>query len=228
MVAILEKIVLKNFSAGGSCNLFHLGIPQEYLRPSDFEFHAGNLYGIIAEFGSGGAALSCCLTGNTKFYEGKIYIDDKEETISYIVKNSWYVGYDFYGSRNPLRRKTIKEQIKAGVLATHCELNAETIQNMFCVSNERVGRSIKKVSGERWKASIAIGYAYGKKIFCYPWMNSRDVEHLKDQMKNNIEVLINNNCIVVLPTTKEENVKKLSAYYKIIDLNRCVSKSVIY
>jgi ABC-type oligopeptide transport system ATPase subunit len=219
VVAILEKIVLKNFSAGGLCDLFYLGIPQECLRPSDFEFYAGNLYGIIAEFGSGGAALSCCLTGNAKFYEGKIYIDDREETISSIVKNSWYVGYDLYGSRTPFRRKTIKEQIKAGIQATHCKLNADTIQNMFCVSNERVGRSIKKVSGERWKASIAIGYAYGKKIYCYPWMNSRDVEHLKEQMKKNIEVLTNNKCIVILPTTSEENIKKLSKRYNIVKLD---------
>jgi hypothetical protein len=87
------------------------------------------------------------------------------------------------------------------------------------VSNERVGRSIKKVSGERWKASIAIGYAYGKKIYCYPWMNSRDVEHLKEQMKENIEVLTNNKCIVILPTTSEENVKKLSKRYNIVKLD---------
>lgn len=219
MVAILEKIILKNFSVGGTCNLFHHGIPKETLIPNDFEFYAGNLYGIIAEFGGGGAALSCGLTGNAKyFFEGKIYIDDKEEMLSCIVKNSWYVGYDIYGSRNPLRRKTIKEQIKAGVQATHCELDADTIQNMFCVSDQRVGRSIKKVSGERWKASIAIGYAYGKKIFCYPWMNSEDVEHLKEQMKKNIEVLTENNCIVVLPTTKEENIKKVSSRYNIINL----------
>lgn len=141
----MQKIVLKNFSSGGSCDLFHHGIPQECLMPNDFEFYAGNLYGIIAEFGSGGAALSCCLTGNTKFFEGKIYIDDKKETLSNLVKNSWYVGHDIYGSHSPLRRKTIKEQIKAGVQATHCELDADTIQSMFCVSNQRVGRSIKRV-----------------------------------------------------------------------------------
>lgn len=222
----MEKIVLKNFSAGGWCDLFHYGIPKECLAPSDFEFYAGNLYGIIAEFGSGGAALSCCLTGNTKFFEGKIYIDDKKETLSSLAKNSWYVGYDIYGSRNPLRRKTIKEQIKAGVQATHCELDADTIQKMFCVSNERVGRSIKRVSGERWKASIAIGYAYGKKIFCYPWMNSEDIEHLKEQMKKSIEVLLDNNCIVIVPTTNEENIKKISSHYSIINLNQRVTNSV--
>lgn len=199
--------------------MFHHGIPQECLYPNDFEFCTGNLYGIIAELGHGGAALSCCLTGNTSFFEGEIYIDDKKEPLSSIVENSWYVGYDIYGSRNPFKRKSIKEQIKAGVQATHCELDADTIQNMFCVSNPRAGRSIKHVSGERWKAFIAIGFAYGKKIFCYPWMNSEDIEHLKVQMKKNIEVLTNNDCIVVLPTTKEENIKKISSRYKIFNLN---------
>lgn len=215
----MKKIVFKNFSVGGTCDLFHHGVTQDCLHNNSFEFQMGNLYGIVGEFGNGGAALSCGLTGNTDFYEGRIYIDDKEETISNIIKNSWYVGYDLYGSHNPLRRKTIKEQIETGVRATHCELSAKTIQDMFYVSEERVGRNIKKVSGERWKASIAIGYAYGKKIFCYPWMNSRDVEHLKEQMAKNIKALIDNKCVVVLPTTKEENVMKTSTRYNIIYLN---------
>lgn len=219
MVAVLEKIVLKNFSVGGTCDLFHHGVTQDCLHNYSFEFQVGNLYGVVGEFGNGGAALSCGLTGNTDFYEGRIYIDDKEETISNIIKNSWYVGYDLYGSHNPFRRKTIKEQIEAGVRATHCELSAKTIQDIFYVSEERVGRNIKKISGERWKASIAIGYAYGKKIFCYPWMNSRDVEHLKEQMAKNIKILIDNKCVVVLPTTKEENVMKTSTRYNIMYLN---------
>jgi ABC-type dipeptide/oligopeptide/nickel transport system, ATPase component len=218
-VAILEKIVFKNLSVGGTCNLFHHGIAQDCLQNNSFEFCVGNLYGIIGEFGDGGAALSCGLTGNADFYEGRIYIDDEEETISNIIKKSWYIGYDLYGSQKTLKRKTIKEQIRDGIRANHCDLSVETIQNMFYVSEERVGRSIKKVSGERWKASIAIGYAYGKKIFCYPWMNSRDVEHLREQMIKNIRTLVENECVIVLPTTKEENIKKVSEKYTIINLN---------
>lgn len=90
---------------------------------------------------------------------------------------------------------------------------------MFEVSKAGAGKSIHKVGDERWKASIAIGFAYCKKIFCYPWMNSKDIELLKEQMTKSIKVLTENNCIVVLPTTKEENITKLSIKYNIINAN---------
>lgn len=176
------------------------------------------------------ARLLCLPQWRAAAWEGKIYIDDKKETISSIVENSWYVGHDIYGShkplfdiygtRNPLlRRKSIREQIIAGVKANHCDLNADIIQNMFELSEPRVGRSIKYMSGVRWKASIAIGYAYGKKIFCYPWMNSYDVKLFGEQITKSIKVLTDNNCTVIFPTTKEENILKLSEKFNIINLN---------
>ena len=90
----MEKIVFDNFSVGGECNLFHHGTVLDCLQNNYFEFYAGNLYGIIGEFGNVGAALSCGITGNTDFYEGKVYIDEQESSMEYIVKNSWYVGSD--------------------------------------------------------------------------------------------------------------------------------------
>jgi len=231
-VAVLEKIVFKDFSVGGRCNLFQYGVTYDCLdsRLTFFEIYAGTLNGIVGEFGDGGAILSYVLTnmgthkvGSTRkknnigFYEGKIYVDDKEETIDDIVRNSWYIGYDIYGFRKPLRSKTINEQIKCGLRITRCDLNVDAIKNMFEISG--VGSSIQKVGVERWKASIAIGFAYSKKIFCFPWMNSKDIELLEEQMTKSIKVLIENNCIVVLPTTKEENITKLSEKNNIVNVS---------
>ena len=235
--AVLEKIVFERFTARGTCEIFHHDIVKECIQDKSFEIYAGTLNGIVGEFGNGGAAISCGMTGNVRFYGGRIYVDNKEETIDYIVKNSWYIGYDIYGSHKPLfrrkiigeplcyeydilrRRKTIKEQIEAGVQAKHCDLNTDTIQNMFELREPRLGRSIKYVNGERWKSSIAIGFAYGKKIFCYPWVNSKDVGIMEEQMRKNIKILTDSNCFVVLPTTKEENIKKLATKYNIIKLD---------
>ena len=89
---------------------------------------------------------------------------------------------------------------------------------MFCISSERINRNIYFVSGERWKASAAIGYANGKKVFCYPWMNSKDIEHLKEQLSHTVKVLLDADCIVIMPTTKEENIKKITDNGRIIFL----------
>ena len=215
----MEKIVLENFSVGGKCNLFHHGIVLDCLQNHYFEFHTGNLYGIIGEFGNGGAALSCGLTGNTNFYEGKIYVDDKEMPMEHIINKSWYVGLDLNKSKSLFRRKkTIKQQIEYGARTSSQEFNIDTIQNIFRLSDERIDRNIECVSGERWKASAAIGYANGRKVFCYPRMNSNDIEHFKVQLSKTIEYLIQSRCIVIMPTTTEENVKKICTKYSIVNL----------
>lgn len=223
-MAILEKIVLENFSAGGECNLFHHGVVRDFIDKRCFEFHKGNFYGIIGEFGYGGAALSCGITGKTNFYEGRISIDNKEVSIEYLKQNSWYVGNDLYkyktkdlfGSSPKIMKNTIKEQIEQGIRNGNHELDFHMIQNIFGISDERVGRNIEYVSGERWKASVAIGYANGKKIFCYPWMNSKDINHFGEQLSSTVKSLLDFGCIVILPTTKQENIKKINCYGNIV------------
>ena len=189
------------------------------MQNNHFEFHAGNLYGIIGEFGNGGAALSCGITGNTDFYEGIVYIDDQEDSMEYVIKNSWYVGLDLNTSKRLFKKKqTIRQQIAYGVHNINQKFDAKNIQDIFNISDERIDRTIEFVSGERWKASAAIGYANGKKIFCYPWMNSKDIELLKEQLLNTIKYLLNSDCIVIVPTTTEENIKKICSKYNIIFL----------
>lgn len=217
MVAILEKIKFVDISFGGKCNLFHYGTVQDCLQKRDFEFSMGHLYGIVGEFGEGGVALSCGITGNTGYYEGKIYIDDIEKTMKDVVDISWYIGGDLHlNERNVLFHKkpqiyknTIKEQIEYGINCGKTEESFFAIQNMFSVSSERVGRNINFVSGERWKASAAIGYANGKSIFCYPWMNTRDIEQFGEQMSKTVKCLLDAGKVVIIPTTKEDNVYKI-------------------
>ena len=210
----MEKIVLNGFSVGGKCNLFHHGLVLDLLQKNFFEFHAGKIYGIIGEFGNGGAALSCGITGHTNYYEGKVYIDDQESTMECLIQNSWYVGIDLNDKKRLFKKKqTIRQQIEYGTQNIMQELDGKKIQSIFRVSEARIDRSIEFVSGERWKASAAIGYANGRKIFCYPWMNSEDVEHLKEQLSYVIKYLIDSDCIVIFPTTKEENIKKICSEY---------------
>ena len=216
----MEKIVFENFSVGGECNLFHHGTVLDCLQNNSFEFHVGNLYGVIGEFGNGGAALSCGITGNTDYYEGRVYIDNQESSMEYIMENSWYVGLDLKNTGKLFKKKqTVRQQIEYGIHNFKQESDVGKIQSIFNISDERIDRSIKYMSGERWKASAAIGYANGRKIFCYPWMNSRDIEHLKEQLFDVIKYLTDSGCIVIIPTTAEENMKKISSKYNIVYIN---------
>lgn len=218
-MAILEKIELFNVSCCGRCNLFHHGVVQDCLQKSDFKFISGNLYGIIGEFGEGGAALSCGMTGNIECVEGKINIDGNDVTINDLIDISWYIGNDLYKygtsglfiNRPKFNKKTIHEQIEYGVRRQLIDKDFTTIKEMFHISDERVDRNINYVSGERWKASAAIGYSNGKKLFCYPWMNSNDIEHLKEQIAHTVKILIDEGNIIILPTTKAKNIQEIYA-----------------
>lgn len=227
MVAILEKtLVLSEVSFGGKCDLFHHGVVNDCLQKRSFEFEKGKLFGVVGEFGEGGAALSCGLTGGTSFYEGEIYIDGIEKTYKDLVDISWYVGNDMYSlkkvgicfERPKINKRTIKEQIEQGVKSRLTVSDCTTIQEMFQISNERIERNIAFLSGERLKASAAIGYAFGKQIFCFPWMNSNDFEHLKEQLSKVVDVLLNAGCTVIMPTTKAENIEKVFTGGVIVNL----------
>lgn len=218
MVAILEKIILEKFSSGGECNLFHHGVVQDCLEGINLDLYEGNLYGIIGEFGMGGAALSCGMTGNTNIYNGKIFINEEEKPMDYLVQRSWYVGTDLYKNKAhgiffnkyKIKKNTIKEQIEFGINNVRKDLEFASIQRDFKLSNERINRNIEFVSGERWKASSAIGYANGKKVFCYPWFNSKDIKQFQEQLADTINTLLNLECIVMIPTTKEENIQTIT------------------
>lgn len=215
----MEKVVLEDIYVGGECNLFHHGLVRDCLSNRSFEFYQGCLYGIIGEFGNGGAALSCGITGNTNFYGGKIFIDNKEVSIQHLNKNSWYIGNDrtninktkLLKRKAKINKDTIKDQIIKGINDSNFNLGYEEIKKLFKISDERVERNIRYISGERWKASAAIGYANRKKIFCYPWLNTKDMELWYDQIKHTVNVLLKSGCIVIIPTTKKENIEGISS-----------------
>ena len=210
----MEKIVLENFSVGGKCDIFHHGVLNDCLQKSNYTFNAGNLYGIIGEFGNGGAALSCGITGKTDYYEGSIYIDGNEIYFDELKNISWYIGDDLKKKRNFLKREmTVKEQIIYGLNHYNRCCDFEIIKQQFNLSTERIDRCIEYVSGERWKASCAIGYANGKEIFCFPLMNTNDYNLFGEQFKSILNVLLDSMCVVIMPTTKEDNIKKISSNY---------------
>ncbi len=214
----MEKIMLSNLDVGGKCNLFHHGIVNDFLCNKNFEFSMGKVYGIIGEFGMGGAALSCGITGNTCWYQGEVNIDGIVCDVKKLIESSWYIGNDLYSDSSSkiwrksakIDRNTIKEQIDYGIRKYNLELEGEEVRQLFNISSERYERNINYISGERMKASAAIAYAHDKNVYCYPWMNSSDIEHLKEQIRNTINVLKQKNALIIIPTTTEMNIKKIS------------------
>ena len=157
-------------------------------------------------------------------YEGEIFIDETKSTITDLINISWYIGdglpekvkKGLFHSKNSINRNSIKEQIEYGVRFRRQDSDYASIKELFEVSSERINRNIEFVGGERWKASAAIGYANGRNIFCYPWMNTKDIENIREQLTKTIKCLVDEGCIVIFPTTKEENIKKIYSEGQIV------------
>ena len=167
----MRKIEFIDLHVGGRCNLFHHGEVIDYLVKFNLTIHEKMVYGLIGEFGYGGAAFSCGITGNTDYYEGSVYIDDKPGSIEDVIACSWYIGSELKERGFLKKPLTVRQQIEYGLNRYHNNLRYEDISSIFELSDERSNRTIDYTSGERWKISAAIGYAQSKKIFCFPWLN---------------------------------------------------------
>ena len=216
------KVKLLDFRAGGKCDLFHYGILNDYSDRINLTLESGHLYGVIGEFGEGGAAISYGLSGRLPSYEGSVWVNDSEVKREELRSLAWYVGYDIHSPKESRRlyKHSIESQVKEGIAKAGQPFSVKEVQNMFKISDERFSRNIKYVSGERYKASAAIGYAFDKQIFCFPWMNSRDLFHQKEHITNIVSVLLKANKIVLLPTAKKEMLAALFDDFNLVDLSK--------
>ena len=93
-------------------------------------------------------------------------------------------------------RKLVTKALKYSKLNYSCE----DIKNMFDLDSYRFEKPLKTVGNERFRAMAAIGFAYGKKIFCFPWLSNRRFEYFYTKsLKWILEKLTELNKIVIMP-----------------------------
>lgn len=209
MVEILEKInevKLIDVSGGFDCSLINYGCMRDTIGHYNYIFKSG-IYILEGECATGGWALSTILTGKDKTFEGQIWFNQKKVDWRQIKQNSCYVGEDS-GIKKcfKLIPMSVCEQIEYGIYNKLSYNNyIEQIKENFGLFDERFNRTIKYYGIERWRASMAIGYAMGKTIYRFPWMNSKLIMQLKDCLKLCIKSLLEIDAIIIIPTTKKQS-----------------------
>lgn len=172
-------------------------------------FKKGRSYGIIGQCGEGGWGLSYNLIGREQFITGEIKIDGNIITLAELRKIGWYVGEGIPNRRLFLKSNSVINQLQEAIKqnpngATH---SIEEIIKIFNLSQDRLNLKLEELSWERWRASVAIGYAYGKQIFCFPWMSTGWINDLilNSSIHICIEVLKSSGAIIILPTQMAES-----------------------
>ena len=175
----INELKLTDVSGGFECDLFNYGKMRESLGCFNYKFTPG-VYGVRTEFGKGGWALTEILAGKYSDFSGTIQADGQILTATQLKRYTCYVGADLnWDIKLGFRKKTIHNQIKYAINnGLGFGKSIDELKKMFELSEGRFERSFEQTSGERWRISMAVGYAYEKSIYCFPWVNSHFLKNL--------------------------------------------------
>lgn len=176
-------------------------------RYSNQRFESGKIYGLIGEYQQGCMYLSYLLGGRIDFGNLKIYCNDVEITRNDLKVNSWNLEPQKEHYKKAIVKKAIEKALKSSCL----EENFSSIAEKFLLTPPRFDRRLFQLSGERWRASAALGYAERKKIFYAPYKTSEFYYNMcQSGLLKVLRELANSGAMVLLPVGSDDFMKHIA------------------
>lgn len=173
-------------------------------RYADLSFESGKIYGIISEYMEGCMYLSYLLGGRVDFGDLQIYLNDKKIRKEDLSLISWNLEPSHEKYRNDIVKKSIVKMLQKG----KCGDSFEEIAKKFVLTEPRYDRKLFQLSGERWRASAALGYAAGKQIFYAPYNASQFYYQMTQQgLMKVLRNLTDSGSMVLLPAGSDAFLK---------------------
>ena len=125
-------------------------------------------------------------------------VDGKQMHLKDLTKRCCYMDEGIY----PLfksKHKSVYKMITLGIKKSGIKKSPQEICDMFKLTSERINRPIRCVGNERFRAMAAIGYAYGKEVFCFPWLSNRMATYYGKNLSWLLDLLEKLNVISILP-----------------------------
>ncbi|MBR1738624.1 MAG: hypothetical protein IJ736_16740, partial [Firmicutes bacterium] len=158
--------------------------------------------------------LSYLLGGRIEFGDVRIYCNDNLTFQDELGEISWNLEplYEPYGKKKV--RKSIEK-----VLLNSSKEDFQTIADKFLLTERRYEVKYKNLSGERWRAASAFGYAQNKRIYFAPYMPSKFYYNMcRSGLLKALRELAKSGALVILPVGSDEFIKHIAD--KVIYLNR--------
>ena len=164
------------------------------------EFTFGKSYLLHSKPYRGASALSWIISGIVNQIYGQILLNGTDYPVEQRRQDSWYVRYDEIKKWGWFRQ-SVGAQIRFALKNNPnpiLKTEAEIIEH-FRLTPARLSRKLYQYSHEAWRASCAIGFALGRKIFCFPYLHylSRDFKDL--WLKDMLDFLTANGALVLVP-----------------------------
>lgn len=166
-------------------------------------FLSGSVTCLLGHVGDGGSAISYALSGMISIDYGTIMMNDKSLSSINLANIGQVVWFSSYSRRCFRKRKrTVREQLE-NALAKGNPYGVNGLEDLidkFMLNPERLDRPLEYYSGERWRASAAIAFAEGKRIFSFPWLNPGYIRNDALWLPPMLDVLRAHNAWIIIPT----------------------------
>lgn len=184
-------------------------------RYEDLTFESGKIYGLISEYGRGCMYVSYLLGGKVDFGDLRIYYDNRRITQKDLAEMSWNLEpqYEKYN------KYTVKKSIEKALQKSACTDSFVQIAEKFVLTEPRYDRKLFQLSGERWRASAALGYAAGKQIFYAPYQTSSFYYQVAVLVKA-LRSLTEAGALVLLPGSSDRFLRHIVDECVYLDENR--------
>ena len=202
--SIRVDVIHKNMAAG----VTYLGKDYGYdcLHYRNLQLKSGKIYGLISEYGQGCMYLSYLLGGRVDTKELSISVNKKKASRRELEKHSWNLEPSREWYRNAVVIKAIQKAIKKNGLKD----SFSDIQQKFCLTPPRQDRKLFQLSGERWRASAALGYVEGKRIFYAPYKTSEFYYQMcQSGLLKALRELTDSGAVVLLPCGSDDFLKHI-------------------
>lgn len=203
-----EKFTIKiDTSACKSCIAGHDDKLNDTWYYSDQIFESGKIYGIVSEYGQGCNYLSYLLGGRIEIENIRIFCNDILIQREDLANFAWNIE----PLCEPYGKKQVKKSIENALFNNLNKDNFQTIADKFLLTPERYDRKYIHLSGERWRAASAFGYAQGKRIFFAPYKPSVFYYQMcQSGLLKALRELTKYGALVILPAGSDDFIKHIA------------------
>jgi hypothetical protein len=166
------------------------------------EFQFGKSYVLLSIFPEDAFAISWIVAGALK-HQGIIRKDGRVYSRRERFRDAWRVR----SSHHDIRRFGLIDRTVQGYIRyaqKHSRLQQvpteSEIKDLFHLTEARYTRPMNHLSGEAWRASCAVAYVLGKRIFCFPIMLRAIIEQYDEiWFAEMISLLTATGALVIVP-----------------------------
>lgn len=200
------KITLTNFRGSSFCR-YRLYECNDAFPAFSGVLESGNIYYFFSDFCCGSWAAVNCIGGNGMVDDfSKIEIDNNpSNTKDRLLLSAWVAektnkkfGISFH--------KTARKLIADGLKRSNTHISLDDVIDLFSISEGRIDRPVSQWSGEIFNITMAIGFARGKKIYCFPWISEFEMNRIEGCWEQ-IQTLKRKDSIILIPAAENNFLK---------------------